>query len=128
MPNGKNFDLDGLNIECYLFFWDDISDHLFSIVQIFFSNSVMSASYWRTYVSLIPKKPNPKYVSDFRMISLSNVSYQIISKILANHLKPYLPHLISREKTGFVSGHNPFDNIISIQEIAHSLIRILDTT
>lgn len=80
----------------------------------------MPASWRKTFITLIPKVNNHRFVSDFRLISLCNVCYKILSKILANRLKTILPRLISREQVGFVSCHCSFDNIIALQEIAHS--------
>lgn len=32
-----------------------------------------------------------------------------------------LPRIIGREQCGFVSNHSPFDNIIALQEVVHSM-------
>ena len=48
-----------------------------------------------TFITLIPKVQNPERVSNFRPISLCNVIYKIISKAIANHLKPLLNSIIS---------------------------------
>ena len=40
------------------------------------------------------KKNDPEYVTDFRPISLGNVVSQIISKVLANWIKPIVPNII----------------------------------
>lgn len=60
-------------------------------------------------------------VLDFRSISLCNVCFKIITKILANHIKLVLPCLIGREQAGFIFGCSPFDNIIAMQEIVHTM-------
>lgn len=90
------------------------------IFFFFFYHSVMPNAWGRTFIALISKKPNPK-PSDYCPISLCNVCYKIISKILANRLKNILPGLSGREQCGFVNGRTPFDNIITFQEVAHSI-------
>lgn len=70
---------------------------------------------------LFPKKDNPQIVSNYRIISLCNVCYKIIAKILANRLKIVISNLIGGEQSGFISGRSSMDNIVAIQEIVHSL-------
>ena len=69
---------------------------------------------------MIPKKEDPGNPGDFRPIALCNTIYKIISKILANRLKPILPKFISEEQTGVVPGRSILDRIIIIQETLHS--------
>lgn len=112
LPPGKSPGPDGFNVEFFHNFWPIIGDHLFSAVRFFFDRSVLPSSWGKTLIILIPKKDKPKLVSDFRPISLCNVCFKIITKILANWLKSVLLSLIGREQVGFVSGRCPFDNII----------------
>lgn len=65
-------------------------------------------------MALIPKINNRKIVGDFQDISLCNVSYQVISKILANRIKVVLCNLVDKEQCGFITGYNPLDNILAI--------------
>ena len=51
-----------------------------------------------TYVALILKSNNPQSVKDFRLISLYNVVYKLISKALTNRIKKVLPDLILTRK------------------------------
>lgn len=69
-----------------------------------------------TFLALIPKSEAVESPDQFQPISLCNVIYKIISKILANHLKPLFPLLISANQIGYVEGRKIMDNIILIQE------------
>lgn len=44
---------------------------------------------------LIPKIDNPASFKEFRTITLCNVIYNIISKVLVNKLRPFLDKIVS---------------------------------
>jgi hypothetical protein len=48
-----------------------------------------------TFIILIPKDQEANSVDKFRSISLCNVIYKIITKIIANHLKPIMSKVVS---------------------------------
>lgn len=121
LPAGKSPGPDGFNSEFYQNFWPIIGDCLYAAIQFFFANSSIPTSWGKTFVTLIPKKNNPRHVTDFRPIALCNVNFKIITKLLANRLKLVLPNLIGREQVGFVSDRCSFDNIIAVQEAVHTL-------
>ena len=50
-----------------------------------------------TFIAIIPKSDHPNSFKEFRPISLCNVVYKLISKVIANRLNPFLSLGISQE-------------------------------
>jgi len=69
---------------------------------------------------LIPKVKAPIKAKDYRPISLCNVIYKIITKLLVNRMKTILSMIISPEQSAFVSGRIISDSVFAAQEILHS--------
>ena len=65
------------------------------VVLDFLNDGVMLPDLNHINILLIPKMKNPEKMSKFRPISLCNVIYKVISKVLANRLKQVLPNIIS---------------------------------
>lgn len=61
-----------------------------------------------------------KMMEDFHPISLCNVKYKILTKVLANRLKKILPRIISPNQDGFVKGRQILDGIIVVHGTIHS--------
>ena len=74
-----------------------------------------------TYVCLIPKVKSPQKVTEFRPISLCNVVYRLISKILANRLKRVLDAVIDELQSAFVPGRLITNNVLVAFEIMHCI-------
>ena len=78
---------NGKNAIFYQNFWHVVGDNVVLVVLDFLNNGNMLSEINHTNIVLIPKVKNPEKMSDFRPISLYNVIYKIISKVVGNRLK-----------------------------------------
>ena len=69
---------------------------------------------------LIPKKNDPQYLLEFRLISLGNV-ISLYSKVLTNWLKIIFPNVISDARSTFVPDRLITDNTTVAFEVLHKM-------
>lgn len=74
-----------------------------------------------TFIALILKKDNPEMISNFRYISLCNVLYKIVSKVICNRLKNIMLMIIFRMQSAFIHRRLITDNIMMAYELLHSM-------
>lgn len=112
---------DGFTAFFYQKYWKEIGEATISnCLEIL--NQNRSVKEWNdTFITLIPKVKQPKKVSDFRPISLCNVAYKIVAKVIVNRMKWVLQDIISENQSAFVPGRSIFYNIIIGHECLHTI-------
>ena len=80
-----------MNALFYQKFWHIVGNDVTAAVLDFLNSRNMVPEINHTHIVLIPKVKSLEKMSDYRPISLCNVIYKIISKVLANRLKLILP-------------------------------------
>lgn len=110
---------DGINARLIQSNWPTFRPYVEREVGNFFNTACMP-TISKSNMNLIPKKDNPTRVSDFRSISICNVIYKIISKLLANRLKPLIPTLVQPNQVAFTPGCDIFDHVILIREVLYT--------
>ena len=112
---------DGMHAIFYQRFWHIIGDEVFDFVSNILHNFSCPGNLNCTNIALIPKVKSPKYVSEFRPISLCNVLYKIASKAIVLRLKQFLPAIVTENQSAFVPGRLISDNSLIALEIFHSM-------
>ncbi|KAL9962045.1 hypothetical protein ACROYT_G031110 [Oculina patagonica] len=109
---------DGLPAEFLKYFWSELKSSIVSSFNYAFHNGSLSISQRRGIISLIPKKNKDKTIlENLRPISLLNVDYKILTKVLAKRLEKVLPKLANPDQTGYVKGRYIGENIRLIQDL-----------
>ena len=113
-PNGRNAFF-------YQKYWHIVGSDVTVAVLDFLNSSTMLPKINYTHIVLIPKVNSPEKMSDFRPISLCNVIYKLISKVLANRLKQIFPQLIAPYQSAFVLGRLITDNVLVAYETLRTM-------
>ncbi|PRQ30742.1 putative RNA-directed DNA polymerase [Rosa chinensis] len=112
---------DGFHGIFFQNFWNIINETMSATATEFHETAHILSDLNKTNIVLIPKIPCPEKVDQFHPISLCNYSYKILSKMLANRLKEFLPSIISPHQCAFVPGRQIQDNILVAHEAFHYL-------
>ena len=118
MSVGKSPGNDGLTVEFFKCFWDDIKTVFFSSVCYSRTVGELSSSQRQAIIKLIEKKDKDKrYIENWRPISLLNIDTKIISKSLASRFIPVLATIISSDQTAYVKGRYIGESIRLLSDV-----------
>lgn len=73
-------------------------------------------------ISLLLKEgKDPLAFSSYRPISLLNVDFKLLSKLLAQRLESFLPSIISLDQTGFIRNRHSFSNLRRLFNLLYNM-------
>ena len=122
MENNKTPGPDGLSKEFYETFSKELFPILVEVFTAIFDKGSLSDSQKVSYISLLCKNNNqPELCKNYRPISLLNVDYKIIAKVLCNRLRYCLADIIHPDQTCSIPGRSIFDNCHLIRDIVHNV-------
>ena len=90
------------NVEFFLDSFDVMGNDLLNVVEKQRLKGKVVGALHVTCIALTPKGDKPRSLNDYRPISLCNLVYKIISKIIANRIKPMMSKWMSKEEFGFL--------------------------
>ena len=98
----KSPDPDGMSSIFYQKYWDVVGPQVVQCVIHTLRIGIMPQGVNDTYICLTPKFKCPQKITEYRPISLCNVIYKLVSKVLANRLKGVLPKVVDDAQSAFV--------------------------
>ncbi|GJQ99376.1 RNA-directed DNA polymerase, eukaryota [Tanacetum coccineum] len=107
---------DGYTFEFFRQYWDIIGSDFCAAVDWFFVSGTLPRGCNSSFIALIPKVTDAKFVTDFRPISLIGSVYKVITKILANRLSTVISDLVSNTQSAFVKDRQILDGPFILNE------------
>jgi len=114
---------DGFQPVFYQECWEIVGSSVTRFVLDFFESGILPQSTNDALLVLIPKVLKPEKITQFRPISLCNVLFKVITKMMVIRLKSVISKLIGPAQASFIPGRLSIDNIVVVQEAVHSMRR-----
>ena len=103
----------------YQSYWSLVGSDVTNAILMYLNTGTFPPSLGHSFITLIPKIKNPKYISQYRPISLSNILYKVYSKFLAKRLKKVLPNILFEHQSAFMTDRLISNNIMVAFETLH---------
>lgn len=114
---GKTPGPDGFPAEFYMTFRKELSGLLAAVLNEGINENHVYNEFYEGIVTLIYKKGDEAELNNWRQVTLMNVEYKILAKILMNRLDTVLDKIINIEQTCAIKGRNMWDNLCIIREL-----------
>lgn len=112
MQSGKAPGLDGFPVEYYKLYIDILVPVLTKVYSESLSVGQLPDTLNESVISIILKKGRDSLdPASYRPISLANVDYKILTKVLAMRLENVVPCIVDPDQVGFVKGRSSSDNL-----------------
>ena len=121
LQKNKSPGFDGITVEYYLYFWQEMKDHLMDCIDEITSSKELSEMQKRGAIRLSFKKGNRDDLKNYRPITLLNVDLKIITRTLAKRMASVLPSLINISQKALPGRH-----ITTNIHIAQDLINLIN--
>lgn len=112
---------NGCTATFFQYMWDSIEGDIINDSLEVLSKGGSLDKWNETTITLIPKVKILEKVKDFRLISLCNVSYKIVARVITNRMRKVMDRVIDPNQSAFIPGRLITDNILIGFECMHWL-------
>lgn len=108
--------------------WDIVAINICDFARYVWNHPENVAKVNLTDICLIPKFQKPEFINQSRLISLCNVIYKVLTKIVVNRLKDLMPNIMYPFQNGFVPTRSIHENNVVDQEMIHNMNKMKGKT
>lgn len=108
---------DGAHANFFQKYWLLIGSEISRVCLAILNEGKKVQNMNNTLIALIPKTTKPKFMKDYTPISLCNVVYKLIAKVIVEKMKPILEKVISLNHAAFVPKRLISDNVVWVLNV-----------
>ena len=108
---------DGLNFNFIKQFWQLLKPDILCFLDEFYVHGVFSRGCNASFIALIPKVADPRFLNDYRPISLIGCMYKIVAKLLANRMKKVMAFIVDETQSAFIEGRHLLHSVLIANEV-----------
>ena len=98
---------NGLTVKFYKAFFTELAPLLIKMIDSAIKGEGLSAELKQSHITLIPKDSgDPLSTKNYRPISLLNIEYKLITKVLANKVSPFLESIVNPDQAAAIKDRN----------------------
>ncbi|XP_039070455.1 uncharacterized protein LOC120217432 [Hibiscus syriacus] len=112
---------DGFNFDFYKKYWQLFKGEVVAFFNGFFDVKTRDKSFNKSFIALIPKKPNMEKIEDFRPISLVSSLYKLVAHVLAKRLTSCINEVVGENQFAFTAGKQIADCSLIANELIEDL-------
>ena len=118
MSDGKTPGDDGISVEVWRIIFPLIGNNYVQMINNVKKKGCFPPEFLRALLSLLKKtKTADGCMKNYRPLSLMNIDYKILSKVLSIRIRKVLSNIIHRDQTCSIPGRTIQDNVILIRSI-----------
>ncbi|GKD88982.1 RNA-directed DNA polymerase, eukaryota [Tanacetum coccineum] len=104
-------------------YWNLVKNAIFAAISEFFNKGDIPIGFNDSFITLIPKTESPLVVNDFRPISLIEILYKIIAKIISCRIALIIDDIVDPVQSAFIKNRHILDGPMILNEVVHTLKR-----
>ena len=117
MKLNKSPGSDGLTVEFYKCFWNDIKQMVIDSLNEGYDKKQLSCSQSQAILTLLYKKGDKNILDNWRPISLLNIDYKLAARIISMRLKKVIDKIVSDDQAGFLKNRSTSECIRLVQDM-----------
>jgi len=112
---------DGICLEFLKKTWETTKEDLLQIVNEMYAEEIISDYQKFGIIVCIPKQPHATQVEHYRPLTILNTDFKLVTRIIANRLRPWMQDLLQSSQYCGLKGNSVFEAIATIRdEVAYA--------